>query len=298
MMMFLNFLLALLPIIWLIVAMMVFKMSTWKAALGSALVAAAEALLIWKTPANVVMLSALEGICMALWPIVLVIIAAVYTYNLVCRTGGMDVIKQMLCSVSTDKRVLVLLVAWCFGGFMEGMAGFGTAIAIPAGMLTAMGFKPLFSCLLCLVANSVPTAWGSIGIPTITASNLVGFDNAIGLSVMETILAVSFMIAIPIILVMITGKGIKGMKGMWTITLASGISFVIPMFIVSFFLGAELVMVVASVCSLIVTALLAKRVKPDPAYVMETKKTTTTLKEAAVAAAPFLLIFVFLLGTS
>lgn len=298
MMMFLNFLLALLPIIWLIVAMMVFKMTTWKAALGSALVAAAEALLIWKTPANVVMLSALEGICMALWPIVLVIIAAVYTYNLVCRTGGMDVIKQMLCSVSTDKRVLVLLVAWCFGGFMEGMAGFGTAIAIPAGMLTAMGFKPLFSCLLCLVANSVPTAWGSIGIPTITASNLVGFDNAIGLSVMETIQAVPFMIAIPIILVMITGKGIKGMKGMWTITLASGISFVIPMFIVSFFLGAELVMVVASVCSLIVTALLAKRVKPDPAYAMETKKTTTTLKEAAVAAAPFLLIFVFLLGTS
>lgn len=297
-MMFLNFLLALMPIIWLIIAMMVLKMTTWKAALGSAVVAAVEALLIWKTPAQVVMLSALEGICMALWPIVLVIIAAVYTYNLVCRTGGMDVIKKMLCSVSTDKRVLGLLVAWCFGGFMEGMAGFGTAIAIPAGMLAAMGFNPLFSCLICLIANSVPTAWGSIGIPTITASNLVGFSSATGLSVMETILAAPFMIAIPVILVMITGKGLKGMKGMWTITLASGLAFVIPMFAVSYFLGAELVMIVASVCSLIVTVLLAKKVKPNPEYAMETEKTSTTLKEALVAVAPFLLIFVFLLGTS
>lgn len=115
---------------------------------------------------------------------------------------------------------------------------------------------------------------------------------------METILATPFMILIPIILVMITGKGLKGMKGMWTITLASGLSFVIPMFLVSFFLGAELVMVVASVCSLIVTVLLARRIKPDPAYTMEVRTTSFTLKEAAVAAAPFLLIFVFLLGTS
>lgn len=297
-MMFLNFLLALLPILWLIFAMMGLKMTTWKAALGSAVVAALEAVFIWKTPVATVGLSALEGICMALWPIVLVIIAAVYTYNLVCRTGGMDVIKQLLASVTCDRRVMVLLIAWCFGGFMEAMAGFGTAIAIPAGMLMGMGFEPLFACLVCLIANSVPTAWGSIGIPTVTVANLVGFESAGGLSLMETIQAVPFMILIPIILVMITGKGMKGMKGMWPITLASGLAFVLPMFIVSQFLGAELVMIVASVCSLVVTVLMARMVKPDAAYAMECQTSSVSVKQALVAVAPFLLIFVFLLGTS
>ena len=76
--------------------------------------------------------------------IIVVIIAAVFTYNLSLRTRGMEIIKQMITSVSSDKRILVLLVAWCFGGFMEGMAGFGTAIAIPASMLVALGFNPLF----------------------------------------------------------------------------------------------------------------------------------------------------------
>lgn len=75
---------------------------------------------------------------MALWPIVLVIIAAVFTYNLCVRTGAMDVIGSMITSISSDRRLLALLVAWCFGGFMEGMAGFGTAVAIPAGMLAGL----------------------------------------------------------------------------------------------------------------------------------------------------------------
>lgn len=156
----LNFILALCPIILLIIIMMGFKQPAWKAAIGAAILAAFEAFFFWHQPIEVIGMSALEGATMALWPIVVVIIAAVFTYNLVCSTGGMDVIKSMLKSVSADKRVLVILVAWCFGGFMEGMAGFGTAIAIPAGMLMAMGFDPLFSCLVCLVFKWVPNTLG------------------------------------------------------------------------------------------------------------------------------------------
>lgn len=296
---FMNFLMALVPIIWLIIAMMGLKWSTWKAALGSALIAALEALLYWHTPASVVGMSALEGICMALWPIVLVIVAAVFTYNLVCRSGGMDVIKQVLTSLSKDKRVLVLLVAWCFGGFMEGMAGFGTAIAIPAGMLAAMGFQPLFACLVCLIANGAPTPWGSIGIPTVTLANVVGFQDSISLSTMQSIQVAFFMILCPILIVMITGKGFKAMKGMWGITLASGISMVIPMLLVSYFVGAELVMVIASVCSLIVTGFMAKKMKPNPEYEMDLPpQKKLNVKDILVACAPFIFIFIFLLGTS
>lgn len=296
---FLNFILALLPIIWLIIAMMGLKWPTWKAAVGSAVIAAIEALFIWHTPAGIVGMSAVEGICMALWPIVLVIVAAVFTYNLTVKSGAMDVIKQLLTSLSSDKRVVVLLVAWCFGGFMEGMAGFGTAIAIPAGMLVGMGFPALFSCLVCLIANGAPTPWGSIGIPTVTLANVVGFDNAIGLSTMQAIQTAIFMIICPILIVIVTGKGMKAMKGMWGITLASGISMVIPMLLVSYFVGAELVMVIASICSLLVTGLMAKKMKPNPEYEMKLPpKEKLDMKEILVACSPFIFIFIFLLLTS
>lgn len=295
---FLGFILALGPIIWLIIALMLLKQPAWKAALGAAVIAAAEALLFWKTSWQVVGMAAVEGICMALWPIVLVIVAAVFTYNLVCRSGGMDIIKQLLMSVSSDRRIVVLLIAWCFGGFMEGMAGFGTAIAIPAGMLAAMGFPPLFSCLVCLIANGIPTPWGSIGIPTVTLANIVGFSSTTGLSTMQSIQAALFMIICPFLIVILTGKGVKALKGVWWIALLSGIAFVIPMLAVSYFIGAELVMVIGSICSLAVTILCARALKPDPQYAMETEKKNITVKEALVACAPFLLIFVFLLGTS
>lgn len=303
---FISFILALCPIILLIIIMMVFKRPAWQAAIGAAVLAAIEALLYWKTPVGVIGMAAVEGAAMALWPIVLVIIAAVFTYNLVCATGGMDVIKTMLTSVSPDKRVLVLLVAWCFGGFMEGMAGFGTAIAIPAGMMMAMGFDPLFSCLICLLSNGFPTPWGSIGIPTVTVASLLNMDGTTALSTMQVIQVAFFFIVIPFILVYLTGKGTKALKGMVAVCLGAGLGFVIPMLIVSYFVGAELAVVIGSVCSLAITVVLGKRVKPMPEYAMsasvekkdEEAASKITMKEALVACAPFLFIFVFLLGSS
>ena len=264
----LYFILGLCPILWLIFALTVLKMPTYKAALGSLIVAGVLAFIVWQLPAMEVLTAALEGILMAIWPIVVVIIAAVFTYNLSLRTGGIDVIKQMITSVSNDKRILVLLIAWCFGGFMEGMAGFGTAIAIPAGMLLTLGFDPIFSCLVCLIANGAPTPFGSIGIPTVTLANLVGLENT-QLSFITSLQLAPFMLVIPFLIVTVTGKGPKALKGVTGITLATGISFVIPQLAVSYFVGAELAVVVGSVCSLLVTVLLASKKKTDPAYEMK-----------------------------
>ena len=148
---------------------------------------------------------------------------------------------------------------------MEGMAVFGTAIAIPAGMLLTLGFDPIFSCLVCLIANGAPTAFGSIGIPTVTLANLVGLENT-QLSFITSLQLAPFMLVIPFLIVMVTGKGPKALKGVTGITLATGISFVIPQLAVSYFVGAELAVVVGSVCSLLVTVLLASKKKTDPAY--------------------------------
>lgn len=294
----LMFLLALCPILWLIFALTVLKWPTWKAACGSMIVSFLLAMLVWKLPFMHALTAGLEGILMALWPIVVVIIAAVFTYNLTVRTGAMDVIKQMMTSVTNDKRLLVLLVAWCFGGFMEGMAGFGTAIAIPASMLVGLGFPALFSCLVCLLANGVPTPFGSIGIPTVTLANLVGLENT-HLSFTTTLQLAPFMILVPFLIVVVTGKGVKALKGIWPIVLLSGISFVVPQIVVAWFVGAELAVVVGSVCSLLVTVLLSIRKQPDPAYEIQIEKgAPLTLKKALQAWSPFICIFVLLLSTS
>ena len=129
---FLHFILGLSPILWLIFALIVLKWPTYRAAFGSLLVSIVLAMTVWNESLINCMTASLEGFLMALWPIIIVIIAAVYTYNLSLKTGAMDVIKRLLSSVSSDARILALIIAWCFGGFMEGMAGFGTAVAIPA----------------------------------------------------------------------------------------------------------------------------------------------------------------------
>ena len=295
---FVYFVLGLCPILWLIFALTVLNWPTYKAAFGSLLISALLSIAIWQQSFFNTATAACEGFLMALWPIIVVIIAAVFTYNLSLRTRGMEIIKQMITSVSSDKRILVLLVAWCFGGFMEGMAGFGTAIAIPASMLVALGFNPLFSCLVCLIANGVPTPFGSIGIPTVTLANLIGLENA-QLAFTQTLQLAPFMILCPFLIVMATGKGFKALKGVTLVTLGSALSFLIPQMIVAKFVGAELCVVVGSVCSLLCTILLGSKVKPNPDYEMKLEAhEKITVSKALKAWSPFIFIFIFLLSTS
>ena len=162
------FLLALSPILWLVLALSVIKMAPWKACILALIISLAAGMGVWGMEQKYAIESVLEGLALACWPILLVIIAAIFTYNLTLETKAMDVIKELLTSVSHDKRVLILLIGWGFGGFLEGMAGFGTAIAVPAGMLAGIGINPILSVSVCLIANSVPTAYGSIGIPLVT----------------------------------------------------------------------------------------------------------------------------------
>ncbi|WP_207667784.1 L-lactate permease [Mobilisporobacter senegalensis] len=298
----LLFVLALLPIIWLIVALTALKIPGFKAcsiALGIAYVLAVA---VWKMPLFDSITAIAEGAALALWPIIIVIIAAIFTYNVCVATGQMEVIKKMLASVTKDKRVLVLIIAWGFGGFMEGMAGFGTAVAIPASMLWGLGFDPVFAAIVCLIANATPTAFGSIGIPTTTLAKITGL-NVIGLSTNTVILLIPLIILTPFILVYLTGKSKKALKGVGIITLISGLSFIIPEYLVAKFLGAELPVVIGSVCSMLCTVLAAKvfgKGDINKEYCLEANNNnhSVTKKEAFVAWSPFILIFIFLLATS
>lgn len=302
--MLLKSVLTLLPIVWLIVALAVLKMPGHRACLAALVIAFVLALTLWHMPVLDCATSALEGFAAALWPIILVIVAAIYTYNLSVRTGAMEVIKRMLAGVSRDKRIIILLIGWCFGGFLEGMAGFGTAIAIPASMLAAMGMDPVSACLVCMLANAFPTAFGSVGIPTVTLANVTGLD-ALPLSFITVVQMLPFMILVPFLMVIAGGGSVKALKGVTGLTLAAGLSFVLPQLLVAKFLGPELAVIVGSVVSLAVTLGLVKlrAGRPVPAeYDMGAPSQSAggagRDMPALAACFPFILIFVFLLLTS
>ena len=299
--MFLRFILALLPILWLALALSVWKRPAYQVCPIALVITVLLALFYWKSPGMEVFTGGLEGALMALWPISLVIVAAVFTYNLTVRTGAMEQIKGMLTAVTRDKRVLVLLIAWGFGGFMEGMAGFGTAVAIPAGILCGLGFDPIFSALVCLVANATPTAFGSIGIPTITAASVAGLEA--GPTAVVVVLQLALMVVLtPLLMVMMTGGGVKALKGVWPVALGSGLAFVIPEFFTAKYVGAELPAVTGSVVCMVVTILLSKLLKGEPPAEYALPKLQAqaglTVKSGVQAWSPFILIFVFLLVTS
>lgn len=295
----LTVLLALLPIIWLIVALSILKLPAWKATSVAAIGSFIVAITYFQADPMIMVSGALEGAALAIWPILLVITAAIFVYNLVVHTKAMETIKTMLSSVTSDMRVLALLLAWGFGAFMEGMAGFGTAVAIPAAMMVAVGFDPLKSIIACLVANSVPTTYGSIGIPTTTLASLTGLD-PVHLGTFIAVQLFLLNIIAPFFVVMIIGGGVKALKGVFLVTFLSGLALAIPEVIINKLLGPELSVISASIAIMAVIILCAKFLPPnDPAYqVKQADAPKVSGSEGLIAAVPFILIFVLLLLTS
>lgn len=314
--MFLDFILALLPIIWLFVAFLVFKMPGHIGCATALLISIVESIIIKALGFSPTLqgldisgavTASIEGLVTAIWPIGFIIIAAMFTYNLCVETKAMDLIKNMLTSVTNDKRVLTLILAWGFGGFMEAVAGFGTAVAIPAAMMVALGFNPLFSAVACLIANAAPPTFGSIGIPTTTAAGLVGMDPLTISGPAMNMLAIPALLS-PFLIIALIGKtenSKNAFKDMAGFTLLAGLSYVIPALLVAHFVGAETVDLIGNTFSLIVMVLVASKRKPttDPAFVMnmsdEEKSHLKDVKFGNVAAwSPYILMLVFLIGTS
>lgn len=302
-MLFLKFLLAMLPIIWLIVALSVLKIAGHKACVIALAITVLLSIGYWKLNVICTMTAALEGILNALWPICLVIVAALFTYNLSLKTGAMESIKQMLASVSRDQRVLLLLIGWGFGNFMEGMAGFGTAVAIPASMLVGIGLDPFSAVVSCLVVNSTPTAFGSVGVPTVTLASITNLE-ALPLSGSVALIQCILTFISPFLMVCIAGKGIKALKGMIPTTLVASLSFVIPWFISANVIGCELPDIIGSIISMICIIVAAKifNKEPDKEYSIQIQENENqpaiTVGEGVKAWSSFILIFVLLMVTS
>ena len=290
------------PILWLIIALSILKIPGHKACIIALVITAVLSIGYWKLSVINTVTGALEGVLNALWPICLVIIAALFTYNLTLKTGAMETIKKMLAGVSTDKRILLLIIGWGFGNFMEGMAGFGTAVAIPASMLVAVGLDPMGSVLACFCANTTPTAFGSVGVPTTTLATVTNLD-VLPLSGDVATIQLILTLLSPFIMVIIIGKGLKALKGMIPFTVVASLSFVVPWFFAAKVLGCELPDIIGSIISLVIMVLAARILGPkgDTEYsiVLDQKEESSiTAKEGIVAWSPFILIFILLMITS
>jgi lactate permease len=291
---YLLFIIALIPIVFLVVMLGFLNKPAHTTALWSTLIASVLAILVFKLNLLEVSSAILEGVLYGLWPIMITIIGALFTYNLAVHTNKMNTIKNMLAGISSDPRIQVLIIAWAFGGFLEGVAGYGSAVALPASLLVVLGFDPMFAAVLCLLANTVPTAFGAIGIPVSSLAELANLD-VYQLSSTIVLQSFIFTLIIPFVLVILAGKGFKALKGVVGVTLVAGLAFVIPQFFVAKALGAELPSLVGGLVSLAATIAVALIFYRDKSSNKKMVKIST--KDAILAWLPYILIVVLILLT-
>ena len=193
----------------------------------------------------------------ALYPICLVILAALFTYAVTVESGAMEKIRSGLAAVSDDRRVLALLIVWGLGTFMEGMAGFGTAVAIPTAILVGIGFDPMKAVLMCLVANTTPTAFGSVGVPMLTLVRESGCEES-SLFVVTALLELAVTAAGPF-LILLVADGWRGFKGMWGYLLVADVAFLVPWLLAAKYICCELPDVLGGISVMMSVGLIASR---------------------------------------
>ncbi len=241
-------LVAALPIVVLLGSIAVLKIRIHFAALLGLGVALAVAVFVYDMPGQAAAATTLFGACYGLFPIGWIILNLIFLYQLTVSKGLFAVLRSNLATLAPDPRIQVILIAFSFGAFFEGAAGFGTPVAVTAAILIQLGFKPLSACGLSLIANTAPVAYGALGTPIIALSGVTGLDLH-ALSAMVGRQLPFFSLLVPFWVVW-AFAGFRGMMGVWPAALTAGVAFAIPQFLVSNFHGPWLVDIVASLCSL------------------------------------------------
>ena len=273
-----NALISVIPIALLFALMLGFKVTSWKSALATLIVTIVLGMLvapaIGLVPAafagapvgELVWWSFVEGVLKAVFPILIIILMAIYSYNVLVASGQIEVIKQQFTSFTTDRGVLVLMMVWGFGGLLEGMAGFGTAVAIPAAILIGLGFKPMFSALVALLGNTVATGFGAVGVPVTTLCNEVAPNGAASAEAIAQISAFSVVqlsplfILIPFVILMLTDRS-KWKTNLLLALWVGGVSLAVQ-YVCARYLGAETPAILGSIAAIVAIIAYARVFSP------------------------------------
>ena len=266
----LSTLCAAIPIVVLLGSLAFFRIAAhWAAILGlaSALVVAVA---VYNMPGSMAGWSAIYGALFGLLPIGWIVLNIIFLYQLTKEKGQFQILQDSIANVSDDRRIQLLLIAFAFGAFFEGAAGFGTPVAVTGAILIGLGFSPLAASGLSLIANTAPVAWGALGTPIITLAKVTGLDE-MALSAMAGRQLPFFSVLVPFWLVW-AFAGWRGMMGIWPAALVTGVSFAIPQFLISNFHGPMLVDVGAAMVSMLCLVLFLRVWKPRERW------TSTALK--------------------
>ncbi|ABS69571.1 L-lactate transport [Xanthobacter versatilis] len=258
--MLLSTLLAAIPVVVLLGAIGIFEMRAHLAALLGLASALVVAVLAFGMPAKMAGMSALYGAAFGLMPIGWIIVNVIFLYQLTSEKGEFDVLQRSIRGISDDRRLQLLFIAFSFGAFFEGAAGFGTPVAVTAAMLIGLGFSPLAASGLSLIANTAPVAYGALGTPVIALAAVTGLDLQ-QLSGMIGRQLPFFSLIVPFWLIW-AFVGFRKMLEVWPALLVAGLSFAVPQYLVSNFHGPWLVDVVAAISSMVALALFLRVWQP------------------------------------
>ena len=288
----LSALLAALPVLVFLLALTVLRLKGLTAALLAVVVSALVSALVFGMPAGTIAGAGLLGIANGVFPISFIVLMAVWLYKLAIRSGKFEVIRGSIATISEDQRIQVLLIAFCFGGFLEGAAGFGVPIAICAALLVELGFRPLKAAMLCLLANGAAGAYGAIGIPVLVGAQQGGVSlDAMSLMLMALVQVIALLS--PAILVLML-DGWRGVRETWPVLLVVGGVFSGVQTAVLYLLGPELVDIIGPLAAMAALAGFMQVWRPRRIY----READTppgpvqryTLKEVLLAWSPFYIL--------
>lgn len=297
----LSALVAVLPILFIFWALIIKKMKGYQASLIATGLAILIAIFVYGMPVNLALLSTANGALYGLFPICWIVITAVFLFNITVKSGQFEIIKHFMASITSDRRLQALLIAFSFGSFLEGTAGFGAPVAITAAMLVGLGFNPLYAAGICLIANTAPVAFGAIGIPITVASQVTSIpEMAISQIVGRTLPILSVVLPFYLVILM---AGVKKAGEVLPAILVSGFSFALLQWFSSNFLGPALPDVIAGIGSIICLVIFLRFWKPKEVWRFENEPPATinveekyTTGQIIRAWSPFILLTVMIIA--
>jgi lactate permease len=248
------------PLYILLFMLAVKRASGHKAAIPAAVAALALAIFCWRMPAGLAVSAALYGAAFGLFPVVWILLAAVWFHKLTVESGGFEIIKNCLNSITEDRRLQAILIAFAFGSFLEGAVGFGAPVAVTAAVLAGLGFDPLYAAAICLIANSVPVAFGRMGMPIVAAARLTDLDPLLISKLAGRQLSLLSLI-IPLWLSVVMG-GFRRSLEVLPAVLVAGLCFALTLFFSSSLLGSVRPAILSSLATMIGLVLFLKVWQP------------------------------------
>jgi lactate permease len=291
---------AAIPIVVLFLMLGVFRKPAWMSAMSALASALLVSLFVYGMPAQLALISAIYGAAFGVFPIAWIVFASIMLYRLAVDTGKFEIIKDSIGGLTNDRRLQAMFIAFSFGAFIEGAAGFGAPVAVSGAMLAGLGFNPFYAAGICLLANTAPVAFGSIGIPVTTLANVTGLP-VLPLSATVGMLCAMISIIIPGYLIVVMA-GFKRAVEVLPAIIACGVSFAGVQFYVSRNMGPELTDILSSLTCIVVMVAVLKLWKPANIMRLEGDKPITAAvqrhsgSELFMAWVPYLLLVAFVLA--